>query len=95
VIRETPTGTEIDIRIIPRAGRTEISGIRDGALLIRVSAAPVEGAANDALLRLLSTQLDVPLRSLRIVSGANSRRKRVAVQGLTAAGVHERLARQA
>jgi uncharacterized protein YggU (UPF0235/DUF167 family) len=95
VIRETPTGTEIDIRLIPRAGTTAITGVRDGAFLIRVSAAPVEGAANDALLRLLASQLDVPVRSLRIVAGARGRRKRVAIAGLTAAFVRERLTRQA
>jgi uncharacterized protein (TIGR00251 family) len=91
VIRDTSTGSEIDIRIIPRAGRTDISGVRGGALLVRIAAAPVEGAANEALIRLLALQLDVAPRSLRIVAGAQSRRKRVAVDGMSADTVRERL----
>jgi uncharacterized protein (TIGR00251 family) len=85
VFTPTPAGVEIDVRVIPRSGRTELAGSRDGRLLVRVSAAPVEGAANDALVALLAKVLAVPKRSIRIVAGERSRQKRIAVEGITAA----------
>ena len=88
MIRETADGVEIDVRIIPRAGTTAISGTRDGRLLIRLLAPPVEGAANAALIAFLAQILDRPKRAVRIVSGERSRSKRVAVQGVTAADAH-------
>ncbi len=75
---------ELDVRVIPRAKKSEIGGIRDGAVLIRLAAPPVEGAANDALIAFLADRLHLPRRNLRIVSGGRSRRKRIAVDGLTA-----------
>jgi uncharacterized protein (TIGR00251 family) len=91
VIRETSAGVEIDVRVIPRAKRTEIGGSREGALVVRLSAPPVEGAANDALVAFLSSILDTPRRAVRIVSGASGRRKRIAVDGVTPAFVANRL----
>jgi uncharacterized protein YggU (UPF0235/DUF167 family) len=82
-IAGSATGAIIEIRLIPRASRTAIEGVRDGALLVRTVAAPVDGAANDALLSLLARSLQVPRRALAIVSGERTRRKRVAVQGLS------------
>jgi uncharacterized protein (TIGR00251 family) len=85
LIRETADGVEIDVRVIPRAATSALAGTRDGRLLIRLSAPPVEGAANTALVEFLSRLLDRPKRAVRIVSGERSRAKRVAVQGLTRA----------
>ena len=84
----TPTaaGVEIEIRLIPRSGRTGLAGSRDGRLLVRVSAPPVEGAANDALIALIADTLAVPRRAVRIVSGERSRQKRIAVDGVSAEG---------
>ena len=73
----------LDIRVIPRAKRTEVAGERDGALVVRLAAPPVEGAANSALIDFLASVLDLPRRSIRIVSGEHSRRKRVAITGMT------------
>jgi uncharacterized protein (TIGR00251 family) len=56
--------------------------MRGGAVLIRLAAPPVEGAANDALIEFLSDVLDLPRRSVRIVSGETSRDKRVAIAGV-------------
>ena len=81
----------IDVRVIPRARRTESSGERDGAFVIRLAAPPVDGAANDALVEFLSDALNVPRRAVRIVSGERSRRKRVEIDGLTRADVEARL----
>jgi uncharacterized protein (TIGR00251 family) len=79
--------TVLDIRVIPRARNTEVAGERDGALLVRLAAPPVEGAANDALIEFLSAALRLPRRDIRIVSGERSRRKRVAIAGMTPAQV--------
>jgi uncharacterized protein (TIGR00251 family) len=84
LIREFPWGVEIDVRVIPRAKRSEIGGVRGDAILVRLSAPPVEGAANAALVDFLADLLDVPRRAVRIVSGAQSRLKRVAIDGVTA-----------
>jgi uncharacterized protein (TIGR00251 family) len=84
-------GTLLDIRVIPRAPRSHVAGTRDGALLVRLAAAPVDGKANDALLVLLADVLDVPRRDLTIVSGEKARRKRLKVAGLTPAAVQTRL----
>ena len=75
---------EIDVRVIPRAGKTEIGGTRDGALLVRLNAPPVDGAANDALIAFLAAVLDMPRSTIRIVSGERGRRKRVAIAGISA-----------
>lgn len=71
------------VRVVPRAGRTEIAGIRGDALLVRLAAAPVDGAANEALLEVLASALDRPRRDLSIASGERSRDKRVSVAGMS------------
>jgi uncharacterized protein len=73
----------IDIRVIPRSGRSGIAGMRGGALLVRLNAAPVDGAANAELIDILADVLDVPKRALSILSGERSRQKRVQIEGLT------------
>ena len=83
----------LDIKLIPRAGATGLAGMRDGAILIRLAAAPVEGAANLALVAFLADLLGVPKRNVAIVSGDRSRRKRVKISGVTAAAVQQALER--
>ena len=68
-----------EVRVQPRASRTEIAGMQNGVLRIRLQAPPVEGAANEALVAFLADQLDVPKRLVRIVSGFGSRNKVVEV----------------
>jgi uncharacterized protein (TIGR00251 family) len=74
----------VDVKVIPRAGRTSLAGMRDGAVLIRLAAAPLEGAANSELIDFFSTLLDVPKRNITIISGEKSRQKRVRIDGVTA-----------
>jgi hypothetical protein len=74
----------VDVRVIPRAKKTAFAGTRDGVLLIRVSAPPVEGAANDAVVAFLAEHLHIPRRDIRIVSGERSRHKRIEIAGVTA-----------
>ena len=73
----------IEIRVIPRAGKSGIAGMRGGSLLVRLNAAPVDGAANAELIEVLADALDVPKRAVSIVGGERSRQKRVRVDGVT------------
>lgn len=74
--------TRFAVRLTPRAARDDVDGVVDGVLRARVSAPPVDGAANDALVRLLADRLGIPRRDVRLVSGASSRQKVVAVDGV-------------
>jgi uncharacterized protein (TIGR00251 family) len=65
--------------------------VRDGALLVRLAAAPVDGAANDELIALLSRSLKIPKRDIAIVSGERSRSKRIRIAGLDREQVLARL----
>lgn len=75
------------MRVQPRAHRDEIAGEREGALRVRLAAAPIGDRANDALRRFLASRLSVPLAAVRIASGERSRNKRIEVSGSTAARV--------
>ena len=70
------------IHVQPRARKTEVVGRHGDAIKIRLKAPPVDGAANDELVRFLADVLDVPRSAVTIVSGAASRSKKVAIQGL-------------
>jgi uncharacterized protein YggU (UPF0235/DUF167 family) len=67
-----------------------VDGVQDGVLRARVAAPPVEGAANQALLRLLADELGVARRNVRLVAGANGRVKLIVVDGLDPERVRER-----
>ncbi|HEY8757973.1 MAG TPA: DUF167 domain-containing protein [Candidatus Limnocylindria bacterium] len=67
------------VRLIPRASRNAVVGVRDGVLHVRVTAAPVNGAANRALLELLGKTWRLGPTTIRIESGATSSRKRLSV----------------
>jgi uncharacterized protein (TIGR00251 family) len=82
-VTEEP-GATIEVRVIPRAKRTRVGGVRDGRLLVRVAAPPVEGKANSAVVAALAEALGVPKRSVEVVRGAGSRDKVVRVAGVAA-----------
>lgn len=81
----------LTVRLTPRASRDEVAGEREGTLLVRVTAPPVDGAANEALVRLLAKVLRVPRGDVLIVSGATSRTKVVEIAGLDEGEVRRRL----
>ena len=81
----------LDIRVVPRARRTAVDGMRDGAILIRLAAPPVDGAANDALIEFLAETLDLPRRNVTILAGEKSRNKRVQIAGATQDSIRSRL----
>ena len=84
----------MEVRLTPRAGLDRLDPPGPGGeLRARVRAAPVDGAANEALLRLLADSLGLPRSALRLVAGAQSRRKLVEVDGLARSDVQARLAR--
>lgn len=93
MVKSTPSGVEIDVRVVPRASKTALGPPRDDAIVVRVMAPPVDNAANEALIEFLSRLLDVPRRAVRIVSGERGRRKRVAIDGLTAETARVKLGR--
>jgi len=70
------------VRVVPRASRSEIAGEHDGALRVRVTAPPVDGAANDEVIRLLARALGVTRSAVEIVSGQTSKTKRIRVRGV-------------
>jgi uncharacterized protein (TIGR00251 family) len=87
----TPRGTRLTLRIQPRASRDELAGRHGDAIRIRLTAPPVEGAANDALIRFLAGRLGVARGALTLVRGHTGRDKTVEVDGLAPAEVARRL----
>ncbi len=81
----------LKIRVIPRASKTEWGGKRGEALVVRLQAPPVEGAANEALLKFLAKQLEVRASELEIVAGERARNKVVRVAGMTESELNDRL----
>jgi len=77
--------------IQPRASRDAVLGERDGAIAIHLRAPPVDGAANEALIRFVAARVGVPPRDVQLVRGLSSRRKWISVEGLEASVVRQRL----
>jgi uncharacterized protein (TIGR00251 family) len=71
----------LTLHVQPGAKRSEIAGLHGDALKIRLAAPPVEGRANEALLKLMAGLFDVPLRNVELVQGGQSRHKVVAIIG--------------
>lgn len=85
--------TRVRLRVSPGARRTELAGRHGDGWKIRVSAAPERGSANDAVLDLLAETLELPRRSLSIVSGHGSREKVILMEGIGPAETERRLER--
>jgi uncharacterized protein len=83
LIRHSQHGRSLtfNVLVVSRASRSEIVGEYDGALKVRIAAKPVEGAANRELQRLLAKIFKLPQNAVEIVSGKNSKRKVVRVDG--------------
>jgi uncharacterized protein (TIGR00251 family) len=86
-LREADGGVRLRVRVRPRASRDAIAGERAGALLVQVVAAPVDGAANQALRRLLARALAVPASCVRVLHGETAREKLVQIAGVRAEDV--------
>ena len=81
----------VGLWISPRASRDAVAGEHDGLVAIRLQAPPVDGAANEALIRFLARRLGCPARSVQLLRGHTGRRKWVAVSGLSAGELRRRL----
>ena len=91
MIQSTADGVVISIRLIPRAAKPGLAGTRGDAVLVRVQAPPVDGAANAELIAVMAAALEVPVRAVSIVAGPRSRTKRLRVSGIDLATASERL----
>ena len=81
-LKESKKGLTFDIQVIPHASRAEISGVQEGAFKLKVTAPPVEGAANKACIKLLAGELGLKKSQMEIFSGSKSRRKTVMVKNI-------------
>ncbi len=77
--REDGDALVLTLHVQPGASRTEVAGLHGDALKVRLAAPPVDGRANDALLRFLADAFGVPVRQVALIAGETSRRKRVRV----------------
>jgi uncharacterized protein (TIGR00251 family) len=82
-LRESKNGLTFDIQVIPHASRAEIAGVQEGAFKVKVTAPPVEGAANEACIKLLSKELGLKKSQMEIFSGAKSRKKTVMIKDIS------------
>lgn len=91
MIETTASGIMLRLRVQPRASRTELAGQYGDALKVRVAAPPVEGKANEELIRFLAKRLGVGRSAVAIVSGLGGRSKVATVEGIDAQEAARRL----
>ena len=84
-------GVRLSVRVQPRAAKSEIAGLLGDRIRIRLAAPPVDGAANEALVRFLAEALGIPARSVTIAGGHASRSKTVIAEGVSATEAAARL----
>ena len=82
---------EISVRVHPNAARNEVTGVIDGIYQVRVSAPPVKGKANKELVAYLSRFLGVSKSQIDIIKGHTTRKKIIAIDGLTQEDITKRL----
>ena len=83
----------INVRVIARARKTELAGTREDALVVRLKAPPVDGAANEELVSFIASLLDVPRTAITILSGTRSRHKRLRIAHIDVPTAEARLRR--
>ena len=81
-LRESKKGLTFDIQVIPHASCSELMNVQDGVLKIKVTSPPVEGAANEACIKLLAKELGLKKSQMEISSGAKSRKKTVMIKDI-------------
>ena len=79
------------IRVVPRASRSEIVGVHDGALKIRIASPPVDGAANIEIVRFLAKTFGVSKSDIFILSGETSKKKRIKITNLSKSSFEEKI----
>jgi hypothetical protein len=81
-VRDTAQGAQFALRVQPRASRTAIAGVMGDAVKLAITAPPVDGKANEAVVEFLAKLLGVPKSSVVILSGETGRNKVIAVRGV-------------
>ncbi|MBX3326503.1 MAG: DUF167 domain-containing protein [Nitrospira sp.] len=84
IARDSERGVLLTVHVQPNASRTECVGIHGDAIKIRVAARPIQGAANEELIRFIADRCSLARTQIQIHGGAETRRKRLCVQGVTA-----------
>ncbi len=84
-IRETDSGVEVSLHVQPRSRRNEVAGLHNGALKLKISAPPVDDAANRAVIEYFASLLGIPKSRLQIVSGLKARDKVLLVKSVSLA----------
>ncbi len=90
-LQETKDGVVLTVKAVPRAAKSEIAGVDDEWLRVRVKAPPVDGKANEALVKFFAEFYSLPKGSVSIVSGDTARLKRIRITGLAADKAKEAL----
>lgn len=90
-LKELDGNVHLEIKVQPRSSRNQILGEKEGVLRVKLTAPPVDGEANQALLEFLARQLKIPRKNLRIIRGEGSRQKLLEVTGLSGGDVMKRL----
>ena len=90
-LRESKKGLTFDIQVIPHASRAEIAGVQEGAFKVKVTAPPVEGAANEACIKLLARELGLKKSQMEISSGVKSRKKTVMIKDISKAELETKI----
>ena len=93
-LHEKGEGVVLEVHVQPRASRNEWAGIHHGCLKVRLTAPPVEGAANRECIKFLAELLDIPKSDLEIVGGHKSRQKSILIRGLLLENIREVLHRE-
>ncbi|MEW6447913.1 MAG: DUF167 domain-containing protein [Bacillota bacterium] len=91
LFHEDKNGITFRVRVTPRASANAIAGLAEGALRVRITAPPVEGRANEALLKYLAGFFGIPVRRLAILRGESGREKIIKVEGIVRTEAVERL----
>lgn len=91
ILEPCHAGVRLHLLIQARASRNELAGLHGDRLRIRLAAAPVDGAANEALIRFLAERLNVARSTISITAGLSGRRKTLLLQGVTADQARQRL----
>lgn len=81
-VQEGDDSVTFEVRVAPRASRNAIVGVHEGALKVSLTAPPVEGAANEALRKLLAKALGVPKSNIEIIRGERGRNKVLRIRGV-------------
>lgn len=82
-IQESDEGLRIEVKVQPRSSRNQISGEQDGALKVKLTAPPVEGEANQALINFLARVLKLPRKNITLIRGETARNKLIEIRGLS------------